>query len=248
MIRRAVRYVLRHCGLDKRSQQFRRDYDEFKVLSANDIRFALRWADRQPCVADATATTAYDWHYVLHPGWAARILAQTRPDTHVDISSTLFFVATVSAFVPIKYYDYRPAKLPLEGVRSEAADLMHLPFKDEELRSISCMHVIEHIGLGRYGDPLDATGDLKAASELARVVARNGDLLVVVPVGSPAIKFNAHRIYSYAQVVEMFSGLELREFALIPDDMPDPELIRNAPAERVEQQTYACGCFWFEKR
>jgi SAM-dependent methyltransferase len=160
----------------------------------------------------------------------------------------LFFIATISAFVPTKYYDYRPAKLPLEGVKSGAADLMHLPFEDEELPSISCMHVIEHIGLGRYGDPLDAAGDLKAARELARVVARNGHLLVVVPVGRPTIKFNAHRIYSYAQVLEMFSGLQLREFALIPDDVTEPELIRDAPTERVEQQTYACGCFWFDKR
>jgi len=239
--------VLRLCGLDKRNRKFRRDYAEFKALSANDSRFALKWEDREPCLADATATTAYDWHYVLHPGWAARILAQTRPDTHVDISSSLFFIATVSAFVPIKYYDYRPAKLPLDGVESAAADLMHLPFKDEELLSISCMHVIEHIGLGRYGDPLDAAGDLKAARELARVVARNGQLLVVVPVGRPAVKFNAHRIYSYAQVLEMFSGLQLREFALIPDDVSEPELIRDAPPERVEQQTYACGCFWFGK-
>ena len=248
MIRRVVRFALQRCGIDKRNRQFRREYAEFKVLSANDIRFALNWADRAPYLADATAATSYDWHYVLHPGWAARILAQTRPETHVDISSSLFFIATVSAFIPIKYYDYRPAKLPLEGIKSGAADLMHLPFKDEELPSISCMHVIEHIGLGRYGDPLDATGDLKAAKELSRVVARNGQLLVVAPVGHPTIKFNAHRIYSYAQVLEMFSGLQLREFALIPDDVPEPELIRNAPPERVEKQTYACGCFWFEKR
>jgi hypothetical protein len=46
----------------------------------------------------------------------------------------------------------------------------------------------------------------------------------------------------------MFSGLQLREFALIPDDVKEPELIRDAPPERVERQTYACGCFWFEKR
>lgn len=247
MIRRAVRFVLQLCGQDKRNRKFRRDYAQFKALSADDHRFALKWEDRAPYLADATATTGYDRHYVLHPGWAARILAQIRPDTHVDISSSLFFIATISAFVPTKYYDYRPAKLPLEGVQSDAADLTHLPFKDEELPSISCMHVIEHIGLGRYGDPLDAAGDRKAAAELARVVARNGHLLVVAPVGQPLIQFNAHRIYSYAQVLDMFSGLHLREFALIPDDVPEPELIRNAPPERVEQQTYACGCFWFEK-
>ncbi len=34
------------------------------------------------------------------------------------------------------------------------------------------MHVVEHVGLGRYGDPLDPDGDLKAIAELKRVTAR----------------------------------------------------------------------------
>jgi hypothetical protein len=71
---------------------------------------------------------------------------------------------------------------------------------------------------------------------------------MVDPVSHPTIKFNAHRIYSYAQALEMFSGLRLREFALIPDDLRAPDLVRDAPPERLEQQTYACRCFWFEKR
>ncbi len=48
----------------------------------------------------------------------------------------------------------------------------------------SCMHTIEHIGLGRYGDPLDAVGDQTALSELQRVVAPGGSLLIVVPVAT----------------------------------------------------------------
>jgi hypothetical protein len=36
------------------------------------------------------------------------------------------------------------------------------------------MHVVEHIGLGRYGDPIDPDGDLKAISELKRVVQKRG--------------------------------------------------------------------------
>jgi hypothetical protein len=61
------------------------------------------------------------------------------------------------------------------------------------------MHVIEHIGLGRYGEALDPDGDLKAIRELVRVLAAGGNLLVVVPVGRPRIQFNAHRIYDYVE-------------------------------------------------
>jgi Caenorhabditis protein of unknown function, DUF268. len=109
------------------------------------------------------------------------------------------------------------------------------------------MHVIEHIGLGRYGDPLDPDGDLKAISELQRVLAPEGDLLFVVPIGKPMIVFNAHRIYSYEQIAEYFSGFELKEFALIPDNPSEGGLIHDATKEQADSQTYGCGCFWFKK-
>jgi hypothetical protein len=109
------------------------------------------------------------------------------------------------------------------------------------------MHVIEHIGLGRYGDPLDPKGDLKAISELKRVMAIGGDLLFVVPIGQPKIMFNAHRIYSYEHVLKFFQGFRLIEFALIPDDPLDGGLIQGAHRDLVDRQRYGCGCFWFKK-
>jgi ubiquinone/menaquinone biosynthesis C-methylase UbiE len=131
---------------------------------------------------------------------------------HIDISSALYFCAIVSAFVPIKFYDYRPANLQLSNLSTDSADLTCLPFNDASIESISCMHVVEHIGLGRYGDLLDPNGDLKAISELKRVLSTNGNLLFVVPVGgTPRIMFNAHRIYSYGQVISYFQDFELIE-------------------------------------
>ena len=116
---------------------------------------------------------------------------------------------------------------------------------DRSVQSISCMHTVEHIGLGRYGDPLDPLGDRKAAAELARVLAPGGSLLFVVPVGAPQIMFNAHRIYSYEQVLELFPSLTLREFALIPEHGEDGGLIRHADPALVASQGYGCGCFHF---
>ena len=55
----------------------------------------------------------------------------------------------VSAFIPVEFYDYRPAELSLSGLEFKHADLTHLPFADNSVESLSCMHVIEHIGLGR---------------------------------------------------------------------------------------------------
>lgn len=209
----------------------------------------MSWQDRYPCLDDKTGTTGFDRHYIYHPAWAARILAQTKPECHVDISSSLHFCSLVSAFIPVKFYDYRPANLELSGLTCEAADLLSLPFADGSIESLSCMHVVEHVGLGRYGDPLDPDGDLKAIAVLKRVLAIDGNLLFVVPVGgTPRIMFNAHRIYSYAQVAEYFSDLELMEFALVPDNPKDGGLVRCASKRLADAQKYGCGCFWFRKR
>jgi len=228
--------------------EFLRDYRTFSRLhQGSERKFAFSWRDRFPCFGEKTGTTAFDRHYVYHPAWAARILAASCPENHVDISSTLNFCSLVSAFLPVSYFDYRPAELELDNLDSGGADLLALPFLDNELQSLSCMHVVEHIGLGRYGDIIDPDGDLKAIAELKRVLAPGGNLLFVVPVGRPKIVFNAHRVYSYRQVVDYFSDLDLHQFALIPDRADDGGLLECAPEELVDEQNYGCGCFWFVK-
>jgi SAM-dependent methyltransferase len=232
----------------RRYKEYKRQFDEFsRITRERASRNAPLWEDRYPCLDDSTAATGFDRHYIYHPAWAARILAQTRPDKHVDISSTLNFCSIVSAFVPFEFFDYRPATLVLPGLKSKSADLTNLDWTDASVSSLSCMHVIEHIGLGRYGDPIDPDGDLRAIFELVRVLAPGGSLLVAVPVGQERICFNAHRIYDARRFASHFLGLELIDFALIPDgDVPDG-LIRDNAFDIASQQSYGCGCFWFKR-
>jgi SAM-dependent methyltransferase len=135
--------------------------------------------------------------------------------------------------------------LLLDNVRAGAADLIALPFRDASIESLSCMHVVEHVGLGRYGDPLDPDGDLKAMAELQRVLAPGGALMFVVPVGSPRVVFNAHRVYSFEGIRSVFHELQLEEFALVPDR--EEGLLRHADPALVERQRYGCGCFWLRR-
>ncbi len=231
-----------------KQRRFRAEFEQFNQLAqACSARFDCDWADRYPCLNDRTATTGFDRHYVYHCAWAARIVAQLKPECHVDISSHLYFSTLVSAFVPMRFYDYRPAELRLSNLTSESADLCNLPFDDRSIASLSCMHVVEHVGLGRYGDPLDPNGDLQAMAELQRVLAPGGSLLFVAPVGRPRIMFNAHRIYAYRQVIDAFDGLTLEQFALIPDHAHDGGLILDATESQADAQRYGCGCFWLRR-
>jgi len=193
---------------------------------------------------DATSYTQFDGHYIYHPAWAARILNQQQTTFHIDISSTLHFCSLLSAFIPTAFFDFRPADLKLPGLTCEKADLTALFFADNSVGSLSCMHTVEHIGLGRYGDPLDPDGDLKAIRELKRVLAPGGNLLFVVPVGKPTVVFNAHRIYSYEMIMEYFEGLTVKDFSLIDDRN---QFHSPAAPENVALQQYGCGCFWFQK-
>jgi SAM-dependent methyltransferase len=226
-------------------------FQTFSSLKRSNKRnFIFSWKDKFLKLNDASSNTDFDRHYTYHPAWAIRKIKEHKISEHVDISSILSFSANLSAFIPVRFYDYRPANLVLDNLITGSEDLTLLSFETNSISSLSCMHTIEHIGLGRYGDPIDYDGDLKAISELSRVLAPGGLLLIVVPVGKEnKIVFNAHRIYESFSFINYFTseGLVLKEFTLIPDSSDDGHLVMNPSNELLSRQSYACGCFLFTK-
>jgi hypothetical protein len=209
-------------------------------------RFPFEKKDFNIITHQKTDQINFDNHYLYHTAWAARVVQKINPVKHVDISSYTYFATILSAFIPVDYYDYRMLPVTLDQLHCGTADLYQLPFENNSIASLSCMHVVEHVGLGRYGDNPCYDGDLKAFQELSRVLAVNGDLLFVVPIGKPKIVYNAHRIYSYDQIISAFSGLQLLEFSLISDDKYHG-MLKNPDVSVVNSQSYGCGCFWFKK-
>lgn len=212
----------------------------------------LRWRDLHPQLGDRVAATPFDPHYLFQAAWIARHLAARASEggssdariRHVDVASDVKVIVTMSAFVPIEFVDVRPLAVSLPGLECRAGDLTRLPYPDRSLESISCLHVIEHIGLGRYGDPLDADGPAHAAAELARVLAPGGRLYVSTPVGCERIEFNAHHVFDPERFAGLFPGLRVVEFAWVDDRgvfRPDA-----APVD-ASGATYACGMYVFER-
>ena len=241
---RRVKAILKdELEISKKQRLFEKQLAEFKAKLKEPINITL-----YPCLYDNTTVTAVEPHYTYHPAWAARVLAQTKPAKHIDISSITQFSNIVSAFIPTEFYDYRPANIVLSNYSSGKADLTKLHFASNSIESISCMHTVEHIGLGRYGDPIEINGDKKAMDELARVLAPSGNLLFVVPIGDARIEFNAHRVYAYQTIIDNFSSLTLKEFSLIPDDFEQTGYVTNPSIDIINKQHWGCGCFWFTKQ
>lgn len=219
----------------------------FKSRQLENARFACTWSDRAPCLHDKSVETGFDAHYIYHTAWATRILLKhsEMQNKHIDVSSSISFVTQLSAFMDVKFYDFRPARLTLSNLECGQADLLKLPFENSSIESLSCMHVVEHIGLERYGDPFDPEGDLKAIAELKRVLAVGGRLLFVVPVGRIArIQYNAHRIYRYDQIISYFDNFILEDFSYIDDA---GNFLESANSGCTEESVYGCGCFCFKK-
>lgn len=189
---------------------FLRERSRFRALGGE-----AALADAWPCLFDRTTTTGIDAHYFHQAVWAARRIAARRPATHVDIGSDTLYVGILTALTRVTFVDIRPLQLAIQDYEGVDGSILALPFEDASVQSLSCLHVIEHIGLGRYGDPIDPQGSEKAAREIVRVLAPGGHALVSMPIGRARVQFNSQRVFDPAAVLRMFDGLVLSAFAMV---------------------------------
>jgi hypothetical protein len=200
--------------------------------------------DTGPQLHDRTTRTLLDAHYFHLGGWAFRLIVRESPLLHVDVGSHHLFVSMLAAVVPVAFVDWRPFPFQAIGVVQTAAGIRRLPFGDGSISSLSCLHVAEHIGLGRYGDALDPLGTRRAASELQRVLAPGGALYFALPVGTHRLCFNSHRVHHPEQIVEFFPTLRLAGFSAVSDT---GILFQDAYLTDFGHARNACGLYHFVK-
>jgi SAM-dependent methyltransferase len=220
-----------------------RAYGRINRGSSFDIRWRDLWYrsyDRYAAAGDVT------FHYFYQDLWAASRVHDAGVTRHVDVGSRLDgFVAHVLPFCDVCYVDVRPLPARIPRLTFTRALLTALPFASNSIPSLSCLHVLEHVGLGRYGDPIDPGGHVHAAAELARVLRPGGTLLFGTPVGRERVCFDAHRVFDPDTVTGLFGDLRLVEFSFIDDNGRWRETGATfADARRCD---YGCGLFRFEK-
>lgn len=223
-----------------------RDYAALKAQQSLAVeKFPL--GSLYPCLEDRFKESgAAKGHYFHQDLLVARRIHSNNPIRHVDVGSSIEgFVAHVASFRPIEVFDVRPLSIAIPNIHFVQADMM-TPLPDslvDYCDSLSCLHALEHFGLGRYGDPIQYGGYLMGLSNFHRILKTGGKLYISVPIGPQRIEFNAHRVFSAGHLLKCFEGkYRLDCFSYIDDS---GNLHQNAPlVESAVANNYGCtyGC------
>ena len=182
------------------------DYFSFKRLYVGKIAF-------NPCVHDKFEQSgAVDDEYFWQDLLVAQIINSQNPTKHVDIGSRIGgFVAHIASTREIEVFDIRPLQRNIPNVVFTQAD-MTIPDRRlvDYCDSISCLHALEHFGLGRYGDRLSAFGYEVALKNMVNYLKTGGHLYLSLPIGIERVEFNSHRVFHPLTIIECAENLHLK--------------------------------------
>jgi SAM-dependent methyltransferase len=106
-------------------------------------------------------------------------------------------------------FEVRSTEIDHPQVQVRVEDLTYAQDVRPDFDLVTCLSTIEHVGLGRYGDPLDPWGDVKLAGNLRRLLRPGGIMLLSFPVGIGSVVYNGHRIYSRLRREMLFGDLRV---------------------------------------
>lgn len=189
-------------------------------------------------------------HYFHQDLLVAQFIYKNKPNRHVDIGSRIDgFVSHLASFREVEVFDVRdlPNNNSHPNIKFRKVDIMdqikNISFTD----SLSCLHAIEHFGLGRYGDKIDIDGHKKGLENMIKLIKPNGILYLSFPIASKdEVHFNAHRIFhpmSIFSYENISKKINLERFDYVDDN---GQLNTEAKIEDVPKNLkYGCGIYTF---
>jgi hypothetical protein len=235
-------------GFDARKLSSLRMIPRFLSDRARFLAAGGRIDRHMPVLTDyADQAGAARGHYFHQDLLVATMIHRAAPRRHIDVGSRIDgFVAHVAAFRDIEVIDIRPLKIDHPRIAFLQHDILKLP---QELRgaadSVSCLHALEHFGLGRYGDTIDPDAHLKGFSALGDLLEVGGTLYMGLPIGRSGVYFNAHRVFSPSDLLTWSKeNFELNRFDYV-DDAGD--LHCEARVDNTPPLDYGCGIYTMTK-
>jgi len=194
----------------------------FSLVTSSQSGSLFKKARYFPCYSDHRNTAgALPKHYFQQDLYVASQIFLANPTRHIDVGSRIDgFVAHVAAFREIEVVDIRPLGYINENIKFLQLDIIDKDSIPHEIcDSLSCLHTIEHIGLGRYGDAIDPDGWLTALDNLLAMLKPGGVLYLSAPIGEGSIEFDAHRLFSLPDLRQAIADrASVSTIAVIGDD------------------------------
>jgi len=184
----------------------------------------------------------------------ARSIFESGVKRHIDVGSRIDgFIAHVASFTDVEVFDIRPLRSTAAHITFRQADLLDVRHDYEGYaESLSCLHVLEHFGLGRYGDPVDPEGHLKGWQSLERMVRPGGRFYFAVPIGQhQRIEFDAHRVFSVPYLLGLIvPSFHIDRFSSVDDegDLHVGQDPQSSAARDSFGYRLGCGIFELTKR
>lgn len=198
---------------------YKKDLREIKRQLKGNSDFAL--ADNYPVLRERFETNGdLKSHYFHEDLVVAQRVFENKPQKHVDVGSRVDgFVAHIATFREVEVFDIRPQQTIVKNMKFVTADFMNIsPELHNYTDSLSSLNVIEHFGLGRYGDPIDVNGHLKGLENMYMVLKPGGKFYFSTPIGPQRIEFNAHRVFAVAYLLKIFQPLyHIDHFSYVDD-------------------------------
>lgn len=174
-----------------------------------------------PCLRDRYESGGVaGGHYFHQDLLVAQWIHADQPRRHIDVGSRVDgFVAHVAAFREIEVLDIRPLGSTARGITFGVRDIMLEDASADSITdSLSCLHTIEHFGLGRYGDPLDPDGWRRGWANLVRMVEPGGTVYLSTMIGPQRVEYDAHRVFAVPTLLDLVAPTcDVLEFAFVDD-------------------------------
>ncbi len=204
---------------------------------------------------DAEPAGSAKGHYFHQDLLVASEICRRNPDRHIDVGSSVYgFVSHVASFREIEVLDIRDLSTPWPNIRFTQVDLMdrQAVAQIRPADSVSCLHALEHFGLGRYGDPVNFDGWKQGLTALSHLVSPGGVLYLSVPTSfRQRIEFNAHRVFSIPFLAGHLSNdFTVLELAFVDDagDLHRGLDLNSAEAQRSFDAEYGLSIWLLERR
>jgi SAM-dependent methyltransferase len=210
-MRKFYYWMIANIGIDPKAfvgffisiPKFISDYIRFKKMHKVNIELWPYLNDRK------SSAGSFMHEYFIQDVFAAQLVHRLDPRKIVDVGSRIDgYIAHLITYREVELIDIRPMNSEIRNLK-----FLQMNFSDYESVQesytdfVSCLHSIEHFGLGRYGDPIVEDAVPSALKSFSRITKPNGYFLLSTTFGKERVKFNAQWIFDFDKMKARLQSL-----------------------------------------